>query len=231
MKWNVMLSPYYLDNATDRARELDLVCEKEYAFNTRFGKPKNIRIQLFVECKYVKSPVVFWFDKVDEQAARRWLDKHTPFKSEHSLTDHHRYLNSGGDAAKLFARSKQPVQEENDPTYKALAQCLGGLIHYRYLPPLFVSKFEGASATFLKYPVIVHSPNADFYSTRVESSDTVPDKLTNNFLLEVNYAYRRMTGADELEYFLIDVVGYDRLDKFLAIIDRESLSAMKALDD
>jgi hypothetical protein len=25
MQWNVMLSPYYLDNATDRARELDLV--------------------------------------------------------------------------------------------------------------------------------------------------------------------------------------------------------------
>jgi hypothetical protein len=39
--WTVLLSPYYVDNATDKVREIDLICEKAWQFRDDYSKPNT----------------------------------------------------------------------------------------------------------------------------------------------------------------------------------------------
>ena len=161
-----MLSPYYVDSATDKSRELDLLCEKEIGWSFAGRQAKSLRIQLFVECKCIPQPVVFWFDARDNASTLAWLDANTPFKYRNSYQDQHHYIKAAGDVAKLFSSGGGKL-EENDPIYKALTQCLGGLIHNRGLPSTLKSPTAGAAVTTLRYPIIVHSSATNFHRTEV----------------------------------------------------------------
>src|SRR5882724_3658411 len=84
--WSVLLSPYYVDNATGKVREVDLLCEKLWEFwNDANPKISRVfRMQLFVECKYIpeNTATVFWFDEGDKKSVRELVIGSVPqFKS------------------------------------------------------------------------------------------------------------------------------------------------------
>jgi hypothetical protein len=95
-EWRVLISPYYVDNATGQAREVDLLCERIFPYRMHNDNGWGVyRIQLFVECKFIKGPVMFWFDARDRERTLAWLDMHTPFtRGQGTSQRKHRYINT-----------------------------------------------------------------------------------------------------------------------------------------
>ena len=219
--WATLISPYYTDSATDKPREIDLIAEKSFPLFEIPGHRKEgeIHVRLFIECKYIPQYTIFWIDAIDAQRARELVIRRTPFEENNTRTDHHHYLQNNERAAKLFYSGKDAV--EHDPIYKALNQSLSALIYYRRSkPPLTGISSPKGILERVEYPVILCDSFDKFYGTTIgEESD--PYRLSENFLLEINYAYVDRKSRLEKEYFLIDVVSYGTLNAYLSCLDEE----------
>lgn len=227
--WATLMSSYYIDTATDKAREIDLIAEKAYAIPNNFGQsPKSIRVRLYIECKYINQHVVFWFDSRDDKKAREWIYSNTPFTKGNTFTKEHHHLKPDSLVAKLFA-SESKRNEDNDPIFRALNQCLNGLIHNRRSEPLIPAKGTEQIVHHLNYPVIICSDFKTFYRTDIPKNKN-PEKIIGNFLLEVNYAFVDRDKARR-DYFLVDLVEYASLDAFFSALDHEVENAMYLLGD
>jgi hypothetical protein len=220
--WSTLLSPYYVDAASEKAREIDLVAEKTVAVAGESSEPKSVCVRLHVECKYVVQPTVFWFDARDDERAYAAIESRTPLRRTQRLARVFHQLAAGRHVAKLFASDHQRAAD-NDPVFRAVNQVLNGLIQGRSMKPLTESSAGGAALT-LDYPLILCSSFQHFFRTEVENGPD-PTPIDGNFLLEVNYAYLNRNGHTIREYFLADVVEFARFDAFEAAIERE----MKAL--
>ena len=211
--WDVTLSPYYVDSATNMPREFDLLCQKQFTIKGASSREHPLLYQLFVECKYLKQPIVFWFDIRDRDRALLWLNSRTPFKSNNANHAKQHHMQAGGHVAKLFSDGTK--EENREAFYRALAQCLGALTQSDW------GTKQSNKRACISYPVIVHSDTADLYRVDVMNGSSPPTLLETNIVLELNYAYMDRRGRNQQEYFLIDVVRFSRLREFLATLDEE----------
>src|SRR5512143_4062633 len=71
--WHVTVSPYYMDQTQNKAREIDLVAEKLWPVMDHWGRQPvgDVAVRLFVECKFIPSYSVFWFTDKDFEAAEK----------------------------------------------------------------------------------------------------------------------------------------------------------------
>jgi len=53
------------------------------------------------------------------------------------------------------------------------------------------------------------------------------EQITEPFQLEINYAYVDKDRVGRNEYFLIDVVSIDMLEKFLLMLENKNISVIK----
>jgi hypothetical protein len=226
--WTTRLSQYYVDATTDKAREIDLIAEKVFEFGDRYQRDwVHFHVRLNIECKYVNAPVIFWMDPVDRDAVHRWVNSRTPFKTTNQYSNNLHYMSADW-VAKLFA-SKKGSGEDTEPVFKALNQCIHGFANTRSQSLPIRQNFQRPSTRTLSlsYPVIVWSNFEYFYSTFVNESPP-PQHVHENFMFEINYAYRNINGIVMPEYFLVDMVAFDLLASFLETIDYE-VSAVKQI--
>ncbi len=54
--------------------------------------------------------------------------------------------------------------------------------------------------------------------------ETDPTQITENFQLEVNYAYKNYNQRNINEYFLIDIVSFQLVDEFLNALEKDVTS-------
>ena len=59
-----------------------------------------------------------------------------------------------------------------------------------------------------------------FFRVEMESQGD-PELIDDNFQLEVNYAYTNLRNEHLSEFFLIDVVDFNRLEGFLEVIEKD----------
>lgn len=218
--WTVLICPYYNDNVSSKPREIDLIAEKAFAAKdgcgTFFG---TVNVKLFIECKYLSKKTVFWFHGKDNQKAEDLVIQTTPLKRGHPDTKQHHYLKGVGSVAKLFANESKNLAD-NDIFYKALNQSLNAMVYYRNketiikLPP----SRNGYVLKTVNYPIIVCNSFDNLHRVEIDT-DAVPSNITENFLLEVNYAYLTSDGNNKNEYFLIDILNFDLFDSFLEKIE------------
>ena len=105
-KWQVIVSPYYMDQTQNKAREIDLIAEKLWPINNIHGRPMDdVAVRLFVECKYVPSYSVFWFADKDQDSAQQLVCGKGLFRKDNTYTNKHHYLLQAPKVAKLFATS------------------------------------------------------------------------------------------------------------------------------
>lgn len=131
--WKVSISPYYMDQSQQKARELDLVVEKTWPIKGSFGNwIGSVVVRLFVECKFVPGHSVFWFTNKNRKAVEELVCNTGVFREQNTYTAKHHYL-LGDRVAKLFASSNNRGQE-SEPFYKALNQALNGLVSLRTQP-------------------------------------------------------------------------------------------------
>jgi hypothetical protein len=222
--WHVVVSPYYMDQTQNKAREIDLIAEKLWPVkDNMFGRHVgDVVIRLFIECKFIPSYSVFWFAEKDQQSAKDLVCTGGPFRADNIYTDRHHYLAQSPKVAKLFATSADKAQE-NEPFYKALNQALNAMVSMRgqqvSIPKL--KKSSRKSCTIIEFPVVVCSSFEKMYSVDFYT-ESDPEAIKDNFQLEVRYAYIDRLGNKRNEYFLLDFVEFAQLEKYSMAIDEDA---------
>lgn len=221
--WSTLVSPYFTDNISGKSREIDLIVEKQFPVYDAWRDKieKILYIKLFIECKYIPKDTVFWFSDIDELKALDWVVENTPFEKNYPYTQEQHYLNADNRVAKLFATSSSK-EIENEPIYKALNQCLNAMVYNRNFGSIVrkPSNTRPVPEVFLEYPIIACNSFDRVYKVDIER-EIEPELATENFMLEVNYAYMDEAKEHKFEYFLIDVVSFDKLDNLLESIEKE----------
>ena len=226
--WDIAISPYYMDQSQDKAREIDLIAERRFPIYNS-GDTDNclgeILIRLYIECKFIPAHAVFWFSDKDKAAAERLVCSFGKFDRYDSkfYKEQHHYLAQSERVAKLFA-SENAKGQETEAIYKALNQVLNAR----------VSMQDQVSSRrrillLMEYPVIVCSSfsrifGLDFFGTGEPES---AEPVTENFQLEVQYAYYDRQGDPKNKYFLIDFVDFHKLDSFNKAVEKDGELAQK----
>ncbi len=228
--WHVVVSPYYMDQSQNKAREIDLIAEKVCAsINDCIADRAvgDVVVRLFFECKYVTSPTVFWFADKDMEQATELVCRHGKFRRDNLYTEKHHYLSRSPKVAKLFASSKDK-QSENEPFYKALNQSLNAMVSMQGAPVTIpASKRQRrarGSEIVLEYPVVVCNSFKDLYSVDFYT-DSEPAAISDNFQLEVRYAYFDHAQKQRNDYFLLDFVEFDKLSDFFDAVTENARAA------
>lgn len=236
--WDVQIAPYYYDNISNTVREIDIVAEKQFYSNSDFSSSSVQRnVQLFIECKYIKQEIIFWFDNINKDGAIKKLERDTGLEILHArygadiLPDKFHYL-SNDKVAKLFSANTN----KEDVIYKAITQCLNSKIYYDqwFNRPISrdFSKNPRVDCGIIKYPVIICENFSNFFKAEFKENTYEYSKIDHDFQLEVNYTYLDKTKtAAQGELFLIDVVNYDNIDLYLDTVEKEIGSIMSAQAD
>lgn len=232
--WHVAVSPYYMDQTQNKAREIDLVAEKLWPVHDSWGGQPigDVAVRLFIECKFIPSYSVFWFTDKDMDAAEKLVCSSGKFRTNNSYTKKHHYLAESPRVAKLFAASVGRGTD-NDPYYKALNQVLNAMISMRggqISVPALRKRGRGPMA-LLEFPVVVCSSFQQIYGVDF-FADLPPERVTDNFQLEIEYAYLDRAGAHRDEHLLLDFVEFGQLQSFVtAIAENANLAAHFARPD
>jgi hypothetical protein len=216
--WEVLISPFYTDNTTDKPREIDIIAEKTFEIMDNFGQEYgSMNIQLTIECKYINDLTVFWFDKPDENKLNDKIvsDMSLNIRSSYEIGNHinastpnHHYLKV--EVAKLYT-TNTGSKNEQEIMFKAINQSLSSHIYFERNTTI-IKKVPQLKST-LRYPMIVCKNFDNFY--RADNKK----KIENNFLLEVNYAYYDEQRKSKEEYFLIDVINFEKFEDFLNMLE------------
>lgn len=224
--WRVVVSPYYMDQSQNKAREIDLVAEKLWPVKDSFGhNTQAVAARLFIECKYIASPSVFWIAEKDRESASNLVCAQHPFRPGNMYTEKHHYLSKSHEVAKLFS-TQNSKGIETEPFYKALNQVLNAMVSMSGQPvtsPSVVGNGQRLVAT-LDYPVVVCSSFDQIYSTHF-TVDSEPSRVHDNFQLEVRYAYVDRHTNHRNDYFLLDIVAFEKLTEFLDAIEMDVRAA------
>lgn len=222
--WEALVSPYYHDSISDSIRETDLVAEKRFNSADSWNSSVQLNVQFFIECKYIKQEIVFWFDEIDKKKMISSLEGETGLKVAYqssgdiSSTDFHYFRKNS--VAKLFSTNSN----KEDVMYKAMNQCLHSQINYRRegKKPIF-NKFTDHKEVFsstIQYPVIICDNFDNLLEVKfAENGKFSVEKLKNHFILETNYRN---------DYFLIDVVDFNYLETFLKEFETEAQLLVRA---
>jgi len=214
--WEIIISPYYMDQALNKAREIDLIVEKPFSFFENDGlRGPYLVVRLFVECKFIANYTAFWFSDKDRNAAKELVRRSIPFNGDNTYTNDHHYLKNSSTVAKLFSTVKKERNDgrlraqENDPFYVALNQVLNAMTSMRSHPITEHVKRarQGSPQKTLSFPIVVCSSFKDLYAVDFYQ-DSSPRVLKENFQLEVRYAYVDKHQKHQNDYFLIDIVEF-----------------------
>jgi len=222
-KWHVVVSPYYMDQTQNKAREIDLIAEKLWPVKGPFDRLiGDVAVRLFIECKFVPTRSVFWFAEKDQVSAEDLVCASGTFRRDNIYTKKHHYLAQSPRVAKLFASGSNRTQE-TDPFYKALNQALNAMVSMRGRP-VSVPALKGSRGTprvVIEFPVVVCSSFDQIFAVDFQTEST-PEPIADNFQLEVRYAYIDRHNDERDEYFLLDFVEFSQLDKFAEAVDEDA---------
>jgi hypothetical protein len=233
-EWHVEISPYYMDQSQSKAREIDLIVEKNIAPVTNFssGKKADIVVRLFIECKFVAQHSVFWFVKKNKDAALKLVCKHNYFEKNNSYTNKHHYL-TNENVAKVFTSANSNKNNENDPFYKALNQALNSMVSMlgrRVSIPSIVNARHQVQTIVLEFPVVICHSFDKLFSVEF-FSESLPKPIDENFQLEVQYAYIDITNNPRNDYFLIDFISFEKIEKFVNTVEDDAKILSEVLSD
>ncbi len=226
--WEVLVSPYYSDNITNKPREIDIIAEKSFEVIDWSGRIiATLNIKFFIECKHIDKETVFWFDNKDKEKAIERIITDTPLEHPDTINNCH-YLNND-EVAKLFNSAKGKNSSDNEVIYKAISQSLNSMICYKNagsIIPKQKNRTVNIKQTIVNYPLILCNNFNEFYKVDLERSEGY-SKINDNFQLEVNYAYLNEDKTSKNEYFLIDVIDFEKFDLFLKELEEKDVAIIK----
>ncbi|MFA5996952.1 MAG: hypothetical protein WC791_00525 [Candidatus Paceibacterota bacterium] len=228
-EWIALVSPYYSDNFTDKPREIDIIARKEFDVNEYLNDHLGeLNIELFIECKYINGDTIFWFDNknISRAIERTMVDTGMEHPRKNTRIMQLHYLDDVP-VAKLFS-SEKSRNEDSELMNKAINQNLNALVYYRGRNDIFPKDPRNSNVLRrVPYPIIVVNSFDHFYCTNMDDGTEKVEQITEPFQLEINYAYVDKDRVGRNEYFLIDVVSIDMLEKFLLMLENKNISVIK----
>ncbi|MFC1568295.1 hypothetical protein ACFL37_01195 [Candidatus Margulisiibacteriota bacterium] len=223
--WEVLISPYYNDNVTDKPREIDIIAEKAFnvmGFRNEIG---TLNVKLLIECKFINREIVFWFDQKDQGATVEMIEEYTPLKvaSSSRINEHHYYAENK--VAKLFASGADKSQQ-NELFYQALNQSLNAMVYFRSTLSIIPEDRSAKVIETVNYPIILCNNFDKMYKVDMNDAETKIYQLDNDFMFEVNFAYLDVEKRRKNEYFLIDVVNFGNFAIFLERLSKSDLNVL-----
>lgn len=216
-QWVVEVSPYYNDPTADKPREIDIIAERIFEDKAFRGNSEKLKVRLFIECKYINKPVVFWFREKNFTIAENLAKDNDILNREDNLylknesvipNVIHHYIKDN-EIVKLFSGEK-------DIFYTAINQALNALIFFDE---------HRDSTNVMNYPIIVVNSFDNLY--RRVDSDNGYVGIDKNFQIEVYYSYKNVSKENVTKYFLIDVVSLDNLNEFLDQLEKNDITILK----
>lgn len=209
--WKVSNSPHYNDPATNVPREIDIIAENNFEVGDFFyNKKSNLTIRLFIECKYIKNPFVFWFLEKNLKKAKELAKSNQILNGKEDI-----YLNSE-DKIHHYIKDLEVAKEfssiDEQQLYKAINQILNAT--------LFFSKNQDTNRYTVNFPIIVIN-SFDNFKKRNDSQNGY-EQIDKNFEIEVDYTF-----LSNPEYFLIDVISEDKIDNFLDYINNHDIKILQ----
>jgi len=208
--WTVDISAYYLDDTTNKPREIDIIAQKKiYLKNINSSHPQDFSVLLFIECKHLSGEIVFWTqDRSNELIfKRKGLAKFSGnIKEENISSGHHYFLPPS--VGKLYTTVGK------DEVFDGITQPVKALTSFM--------DYERSSGLY--YPICIYEGTPELHLIKSGADIKNLDKLetVKNLIVELNYSWRKMAGQPTKEYFAIDLTHIDELAKLIDIIDREA---------
>lgn len=220
--WYVQISPYYKISSTESSKEFDIIAEKP--FNNSPPRESSIvqfNVQLFIECKYIKQEVVFWFDEIDINKAvvlneeKYDISIVSPQRGSGDIKMEEIPNLSSKKVAKIFSTNLN----KEDVIHKAVDQCLSAKIYYdQYKPgPLFYDfvHIQEAKTKIIRFPLVVCDNFNKLKEVEFENDSFYTNSIQDNFKLELNYSYPDKKNIHIEDYFLIDFIDAEKLEDFI----------------
>jgi len=214
--WDVVDSHYYNDPDSGKSREIDIIAQKDYkvpngVFND--GQEK-ITIKLFIECKYINTPTVFWFRPRD-------IDKAIKLSKDNEILNDKgdNYVNDG--TKHHYVKSDQVAgqwQSENSDIF-AEAQ------HQVLKAMLFFEENSNRNNYEISYPILVVNDLSLLFKRDLPPKNH--SDINENFQIETNYSYKNNKKENITKYFLIDVVTLSMLENFIEDLESKDIHLLK----
>lgn len=201
--WNVSISSYYTDGITDKPREVDIVAEYlDERDSSRTMGYKGIGVRLFIECKYINNDNMFWFDGISKEKAMKYANRSVYFSEGNQNIENFHYskIDSVAKLAESNGRNK-------DSFYASSIQAIHPMIY------MDNKHIDGANK-ILEYSLILCNNFDKLHRRDMDNVDGY-EKIEDNFTLELNYSYLDKEKKSKNDYFLIDVVNFEKFKQFL----------------
>lgn len=213
--WSTIDNHYYNDPDSGKAREIDIIATKEYPIYKDSSGHVNekIIIKLFIECKYINLPTIFWFKDRDLNSAIK-LSKDNeilddkPDNYVNDLTKHHYVKNDNV--------TGQWQSANNDIFSEAQHQVLKAMLFF---------KEAGQESYEINYPIIAINDFNQLFKRELPPKNH--DNITENFQIEINYAYKNKQNDNITKYFLIDVVGLPMLEHLMDELEEKDVRLLR----
>ncbi len=209
--WKVIDSPHYNDPDSDKSREIDIEAKKEFV--VRYGnfdrREEKIVVKLYIECKYIKSPIVFWFKEKNKEKSIE-LAKDNPIleNKEDYYAEGYHYV-EGDWVASRWQQSDCDIIED---------------AKHKVLKALIASQNEELEYYEIKYPIIIIN---DFEQlAKREDGENNYSKINDNFQIEVNYSYKDKEKNSINKYFLVDLVSFSLLSDFISKLEENDIKSL-----
>lgn len=183
--WSVQPGVIYQDPVENKSREIDFIVEKEFSVNNPH-KHSKVKFRLFVEVKYISSPVVFRFDSPTEEL-KKLRDKNcgaSPARYENELQK---------ELTLYQSNVVRDITREDKLVYNAYKQAMHA----------FISESSANDEIVFEFPVVVCN-NFDQFSKYTENGvKPLAEKINNNgfFIMETKYKSKNIK-KDVFIYFV-----------------------------
>lgn len=217
--WDVELASYYVDDLSDKPREIDIVAEIPfYGGSILNGSQEEIlRTRLFIECKHFKTPIALRTLPIDISETHEAIVTHNLSKKPSDIWgDWHHYAKPPR-VAKLWTT----MEERNDPFFDGLASTAKSLLYY----------LGTRASRGIFYPVLVYDGIDGMYEIQgSDLSNLESAPLVKRALVSFNYAYNEVfTNKPRRRRLLIDVVHHDELPMLIKEVIKEGERAVTKL--
>lgn len=212
--WKVTISPFYNDPATGKARELDIIAEKIISVTSSLKKAsddlpleESLRVQFFIECKYIKNPLVFWFDdkNIPETQVFARSNKVLETIQESVLNQVHaqerrriHHYVKDTDVAKLHK-----TQGTQDNFFDGLSSVLNSWMIYNQIP----------KSNTVTFPIIILNSFNNVFRVDATNKNGFK-KIVDSFQYEINYSCLK-DSIQNSQFCLVDILEVDRMDAFI----------------
>lgn len=212
--WKVAISPYYVDDLTDKPREIDIVARKYFTYESRADKEqKTFYLVLVIDCKHLNQNVVIWGkeNQLKGQAIFTNMENRLSKLTE-SSENWSRYSKYWGVGRLISEGSKSNSLQEG------ILQAVKATLDV----------FRTSNSPSVFFPAVVYELEENVKISSVGNmafGDTKPKAIDADWIFHINYAYLDYTlapsGKRRQRDFYVDLVEEKNFIDFLHKLDEE----------